>query len=97
MVHPLDHQLAAEFWGITDPRLAVKVNAIVGGTPAYRREFARNDVPAGPDDFDAWLTRTVLTESLKRQMQEMLGFGLYAQFLALMDKPDGTNQPQQPR
>ncbi|HLU46318.1 MAG TPA: ATP-binding protein, partial [Natronosporangium sp.] len=60
MVHPLDHQLAAEFWGITDPRLAVKVNAIVGGTPAYRREFARNDVPAGPDDFDAWVTRTVL-------------------------------------
>lgn len=61
VVHPLEHQLAAEFWGITDPRLAVKVNAIVGGTPAYRREFARNDVPAGPDDFDDWVTRTVLS------------------------------------
>lgn len=60
MVHPLDHRLAAEFWGTTDHRLAVKVNAVVGGTPAYRREFARNDTPTGPEDFDDWVTRTVL-------------------------------------
>jgi hypothetical protein len=60
IVPPLDHQLAAQFWGITDPRLAVKVNAIVGGTPAYRREFIRGDTPDGPEDFDAWVTRTVL-------------------------------------
>jgi hypothetical protein len=60
VVQPLDHQLAAEFWEITDHRLAVQLNAVVGGTPAYRREFARNDVPAGPDDFDDWVTRTVL-------------------------------------
>ncbi|MBO0802797.1 MAG: ATP-binding protein [Nocardiopsaceae bacterium] len=60
VVPPLDHQLAARFWGITDPRLAVKVNAIVGGTPAYRREFIRGDTPNGPDDFDAWVIRTVL-------------------------------------
>ncbi|WP_136448932.1 hypothetical protein [Candidatus Frankia alpina] len=37
------------------------MHAIVGGTPAYRREFARDDTPAGPDDFDAWVTRTVLS------------------------------------
>jgi uncharacterized protein len=60
VVPPLDHRLAAEFWGISDPRLAVKVNAIVGGTPAYRREFIRGDTPNGPDDFDAWVIRTVL-------------------------------------
>ena len=60
VIPPLDYRLAAQFWGIADPRLAVKVNAIVGGTPAYRREFVRNDVPAGPDDFDAWVIRTVL-------------------------------------
>jgi hypothetical protein len=59
-VHTLDYPLAAEFWGITDPALAIKVHAIVGGTPAYRREFARDDVPAGPADFDGWVTRTVL-------------------------------------
>ncbi|ELP69879.1 AAA family ATPase [Streptomyces turgidiscabies] len=60
IVRPLDHRLAAEFWGITDPHLAMKVNAIVGGTPAYRREFARGDTPEGPEDFDDWVIRTVL-------------------------------------
>lgn len=60
VVRPLDHRLAAEFWGLSDPRLAVQVNAIVGGTPAYRREFARNDTPADADDFDDWVVRTVL-------------------------------------
>ena len=60
LVRPLDHRLAAEFWGISDPALALKVNAVVGGTPAYRREFARGDTPAGPEDFDDWVVRTVL-------------------------------------
>jgi AAA+ ATPase superfamily predicted ATPase len=60
VVPPLDHRLAARFWGISDPRLAVRVNAVVGGTPAYRREFVRNDTPSGPEDFDAWVARTVL-------------------------------------
>ncbi|MGP4111114.1 AAA family ATPase [Streptomyces sp. 4N509B] len=60
VVRPLDHRLAARFWDITDPHLALRVNAVVGGTPAYRREFARGDSPTGPDDFDAWVVRTVL-------------------------------------
>jgi AAA+ ATPase superfamily predicted ATPase len=60
IVRTLDHRLAADFWGITDPRLALQVNAIVGGTPAYRREFARGDSPSGPEDFDGWVVRTVL-------------------------------------
>lgn len=60
VISPLDHRLAAEFWGISDPLLAIRVNAVVGGTPAYRREFIRNDTPAGPDDFDSWVIRTVL-------------------------------------
>ena len=51
VVQPFDHRLAAQFWGITDPRLAVQVHAVVGGTPAYRREFARDDVPPGPGGF----------------------------------------------
>jgi hypothetical protein len=36
------------------------VHAVVGGTPAYRREFIRSDAPSGPDDFDAWVRRTAL-------------------------------------
>jgi hypothetical protein len=61
VVPTLDHQLAAAFWGVADPATALKVNAIVGGTPAYRREFARDDTPEDPDDFDDWVLRTVLS------------------------------------
>ena len=60
VVQTLDFRLAREFWGITDLRTAVLANAIVGGTPAYRREFAQDDTPAGHDDFDPWVCRTVL-------------------------------------
>ncbi|MGW1002393.1 AAA family ATPase [Streptomyces sp. NPDC002520] len=60
VVHSLGYREAARFWGIDDPRLAVLTHAIVGGTPAYRREFVDDDVPAGLDDFDDWVSRTVL-------------------------------------
>jgi AAA+ ATPase superfamily predicted ATPase len=60
VVPTLDYRLAADFWGIDEPRLAVKLHAVVGGTPAYRREFVEDDVPAGRADFDAWALRTVL-------------------------------------
>jgi hypothetical protein len=33
---------------------------VVGGTPAYRREFVRGDAPASLADFDDWVVRTVL-------------------------------------
>nr|WP_322779958.1 ATP-binding protein [Frankia sp. Cas4] len=91
VVPTLDHRLAAEFWGVHDPVTALKVNAIVGGTPAYRREFARDDVPAGPDDFDPWVTRTVLspTSPLFREARYLLAdepdlrdTGLYHSVLA---------------
>lgn len=60
IVPTLDFRLAREFWGITDLRTAVLTNAIVGGTPAYRREFAQDDAPADAGDFDPWVCRTVL-------------------------------------
>jgi hypothetical protein len=60
IVPTLDFRLAAQFWDIADPHTAVLTNAIVGGTPAYRREFTQGDSPAGPDDFDAWVVRAVL-------------------------------------
>lgn len=60
MIHPFGYRDAARFWGIMDPALAVLVHAVVGGTPAYRREFVRDDTPSGPSDFDAWVVRTVL-------------------------------------
>ena len=60
VVQPFRYRKAADFWGITDPHLALRVHSIVGGTPAYGSEFVRGDAPAGPDDFDAWVRRTVL-------------------------------------
>jgi AAA+ ATPase superfamily predicted ATPase len=60
VVRPFDYRAAARFWGLDDPALALRVHAIVGGTPAYRREFVDDDAPASMNDFDGWVTRTVL-------------------------------------
>jgi hypothetical protein len=60
VVRPFGYREAAEFWGAADPRLAVLLHAVVGGTPAYRRQFVRDDAPDGPADFDAWVVRAVL-------------------------------------
>lgn len=59
VVQPFDHRLARRFWDIADPRLALQVNAIVGGTPAYRTRFVGNEVPG--DDLDDWVVRRVLS------------------------------------
>jgi uncharacterized protein len=64
LVQPFDYRTAAEFWGITDPRLAVLVHSIVGGTPAYRHEFVADDVPSSLADLDDWVARTVLNPAV---------------------------------
>ena len=62
IVRPFGYRSAAEFWGVAgNPALAVRLHAVLGGTPAYRRQFLAEDVPAGLDDFDDWLCRTVLS------------------------------------
>ena len=60
VIQPFPYRDAARFWGATDPSLALKLHAIVGGTPAYRRQFVRDDTPSGPADFDDWIVRAVL-------------------------------------
>jgi uncharacterized protein len=60
IVQPLAFRDAARFWGADDPDLAVRLHAIVGGTPAYRRQFVRDDVPSDLADFDDWVVRAVL-------------------------------------
>ena len=65
VVAPFGYRTTARFWGIDDdPTLAVLVHSIVGGTPAYRSEFVADDVPASRDDFDNWVTRTVLNPAI---------------------------------
>ncbi|MBO0803161.1 MAG: ATP-binding protein [Nocardiopsaceae bacterium] len=60
LIRPFGYRDAARFWGADDPKLAVLLHSVVGGTPAYRRELVAFDAPVGPDDFDSWVTRTVL-------------------------------------
>ncbi|MFI6168246.1 ATP-binding protein [Nocardia sp. NPDC051052] len=62
VVRPFRYREAAEFWSVAvDPALAARLHAVLGGTPAYRRQFLADDVPATLDDFDPWLCRTVLS------------------------------------
>jgi uncharacterized protein len=99
VVPTLDYRLAAQFWGVQDPVLAIKVHAIAGGTPAYRREFVRDDTPTGPDDFDSWVTRTVLNPAspLFREARYLLAdepdlrdVGLYRSVLAAIAEGNST-------
>jgi AAA+ ATPase superfamily predicted ATPase len=62
VVRPFGYRAAAEFWGVADsPALSARLHAVVGGTPAYRRQFLADDVPGSLEEFDAWLCRTVLS------------------------------------
>ncbi|MEU6373654.1 ATP-binding protein [Streptomyces sp. NPDC046909] len=62
VVRPFGYRPAADFWGVADePALAARLHAVVGGTPAYRRQFLADDVPVGLRDFDDWVCRTVLS------------------------------------
>ncbi|MFD4432822.1 ATP-binding protein [Nocardia sp. NPDC058497] len=99
VVHPLDYRAAATFWDIDDPRLAVSVHAIVGGTPAYRRDFARGDSPASWADFDNWVTRTVLNPEtplfrepryLLAEEPDLRDRGLYLSVLAAVATGNAT-------
>jgi AAA+ ATPase superfamily predicted ATPase len=59
VVRPFDYRTAAHFWGVTDPALSMRLHAVVGGTPAYRR-YVDDDSPSSMADFDDWIIRTVL-------------------------------------
>lgn len=62
VVQPFGYRDAAQFWDVaSDPALAVRLHAVLGGTPAYRRQFLADDAPTSLDDFDPWLCRTVLS------------------------------------
>ena len=47
LIRPFEYTDAARFWDAGDPKLALLLHAVVGGTPAYRREFVAFDAPSG--------------------------------------------------
>ncbi|MEV4073494.1 AAA family ATPase [Nonomuraea fuscirosea] len=60
VVRPFGFRDASAFWGLTDdPELAFRVNALVGGTPAYL-EMSGGSGPAGLGGFDRWVERRLL-------------------------------------
>jgi AAA+ ATPase superfamily predicted ATPase len=100
VVPSFDFRMARQFWGIRDLALAVKVFSIVGGTPAYRREFVADNVPRGPKDFDAWVSRTALNPAvpLFREARYLLAedpaigdLGLYQSVLSAIAHGETTS------
>jgi AAA+ ATPase superfamily predicted ATPase len=61
IVPTLDYRLAAQFWEISDPELALLLYSIVGGTPAYRDGVARGRGPRSVADLDRWVAENVLS------------------------------------
>lgn len=60
VVRTLDYRQAAEFWGVSDPRLAALLYAVVGGTPAYRDGAAGGQAPGSEAEFGQWVIEHVL-------------------------------------
>jgi hypothetical protein len=97
VVKPFDYRLAAEFWEVTDPKLALLLHSVVGGTPAYRR-FVNDDSPESLERFDDWLFRTVLSPAspLFREARYLLeetevrDSALYHSVLAAVANGNGT-------
>jgi AAA+ ATPase superfamily predicted ATPase len=77
VLRPFGYAESARFWDISDPGLAVLVHSIVGGTPAYRRQFVRDDSPTDLAEFDDWVVRAVLNPDrpLMREARYLLAEG----------------------
>lgn len=99
VVPTLDYRLARDFWGIADLRTALLTHAIVGGTPAYRREFVQDDVPDGPGDYDRWVCRAVLNPArplfrearyILAEEPDLLDTALYHAVLAAVAEGNAT-------
>ena len=63
VVRPFRFREAAEFWDVAhDPELAFRLNALTGGTPAYK-DMCGGTVPRAIGEFDQWVQRRLLSPS----------------------------------
>jgi AAA+ ATPase superfamily predicted ATPase len=61
VIHPFGYRDAARFWDLAAPGeldTAFRINALVGGTPAYLE--MSGGPPSSPRTFDRWVTRGLL-------------------------------------
>lgn len=59
-VHPFGYRDAAAFWQVADdPDLAMRLHALVGGTPAYR-DMCPGTGPSSPGRLDSWVAANLL-------------------------------------
>ncbi|MDH4148559.1 MAG: hypothetical protein OEY23_25675 [Acidimicrobiia bacterium] len=72
-LQPFDHRVARAYWGIDDPALAFRLDAVLGGLPGYR-VLARS-APSSVEAFPQWLAENVLSPSaaLYREAEHVLG------------------------
>lgn len=60
VVRPFGYRAAAEFWGVShDLELAFRLDALVGGTPAYK-DMCGGSGPGSLAVFDRWVERRLL-------------------------------------
>lgn len=60
VIRPFGFREAAEFWDVAhDPELALRLNALIGGTPAYK-DMCGGSGPRSLDDLDHWVRRRLL-------------------------------------
>ena len=99
IVPTFDFRQAAEFWSVSDYRLAALLYFVVGGTPAYRTEYLRGAMPADLAHFDEWVVQHVLSPAspLFREVRALLAedpalrdIGLYHTVLAAVAEGNAT-------
>jgi AAA+ ATPase superfamily predicted ATPase len=97
LIRPFDFRTARSFWGVDDLDVAVRMNAIVGGTPGYRD--LTDDTPQSQDELDAWLAQYLLnpshalfaeTDHLLREDPRIVDRALYQSVLAAVAAGETT-------
>lgn len=61
VMRPADFRGARAWLGDVSDPLAVLVHAVIGGVVGYATDMVDFDLPAGEEDFDAWVCRRVLS------------------------------------
>jgi AAA+ ATPase superfamily predicted ATPase len=90
LIHPFDYRTAAGFWDVAGEwPLAVRLHALVGGTPAYR-SYAAGKRPASVGQLGRWATAHLLNPASaffregRVLLAEEMGTGDPALYLSLL-------------